>query len=273
MIEEIAVLGILGFAFAIGLIFASRKFAVQMDARVEQVRGTLPGLDCGACGFGGCNDYASAVVKDPSLVCACKQIDADERKEIGKVLGIDVKETMPTFARLSCTGGSNVAFEYRGVQSCAVAASTVGGFLECKYGCLGFGDCVEVCAFDAIRMVDGLPQIDKKKCTGCAQCVRICPKKVIKLQPDDVKVFLFCNSPEPARVKARMCKKGCIACNICERVCPVHAIKMVNNLPEIDQVTCTACGECVEKCPRHVLELAKPISISSTKPTEAQVTT
>ena len=37
-----------------------------------------------------------------------------------------------------------------------------GGNWACPYGCLGMGDCADACQFDAIRVVDGVAQIDKK---------------------------------------------------------------------------------------------------------------
>ena len=272
MIEEIAILGALGFIFAFGLVVASRKLAVKMDERVEMVRNLLPGRDCGACGFSGCYAYASAVANSSSSPPICKQLEKKDLDEVGKLLGIDLKPN-ELVAKLCCRAGSKLAFDYRGAQSCAIAAGVAGGFLECKRGCLGLGDCFKICPFDAIRMVNGLPEIDEDKCTGCGQCVKICPKGVLKLLPKDTKIILRCNSTESAKVKTRICKNGCIACGICEQVCPVHAIKMVNNLPEIDQAVCTACGLCVEKCPRHVLEIERPANAASAETASAQVST
>ncbi|MEW6221934.1 MAG: RnfABCDGE type electron transport complex subunit B [Candidatus Hadarchaeota archaeon] len=257
MIAEVAVLGGLGFVFAVGLAIASKKLEVKVDEKLEKVKELLPGRNCGACGFASCDEYAEALVNDPSLIKGCRLVADEEREKIAEVVGSESGEAEHHCATHLCRGGSGLKFEYQGIESCAVAAGVGGGFLECKYGCLGFGDCVEACPFGAIELVNGLPQIDDEKCTGCGLCVKECPRHVIALSPRSAKLVVRCHSPEPAKVVAKACKNGCFTCNICERTCPVHAIKMENNLPVIDQATCTACGTCVEKCPRHVLELVK----------------
>lgn len=258
MIEEIVLLCLLGLAFGSGLELASRKFAVRVDERIEKIRGLLPGLNCGACGFGGCDDFAAALVGGSSLINACKQIAPAERREIGGILGIEVKEEKPEVAVVACTGESKVAFEYRGVKGCTAAANLMGGFLECKYGCLGFGDCARACPSGAIKVENRRAAVDDGSCTGCGICVNVCPRGLIKLFPRDAKVLRMCNSPERGKIVASVCEKGCIACGLCERACSIKAIKMENNLPVIDQELCNGCGDCVKACPRGVLRLLSP---------------
>ena len=45
----------------------SKVFAVKTDERVEKIREALPGANCGACGFSGCDGYAAKLVEDDSL--------------------------------------------------------------------------------------------------------------------------------------------------------------------------------------------------------------
>lgn len=253
MIEEVILLALLGLAFGSGLTFASRKFAVHVDDRVEKIEDLLPGTNCGACGFGGCKDFAAALVRDPSIAQKCTQTTPEARKEIGELLGIEIGEEKPRVAAVACSGGSKEAFEYHGAESCAAAASLMGGFLECKYGCLGLGDCVRACPFNAIKVENREVSVDEERCTGCGVCVDVCPRNVIKLIPRDAKVLLVCNSPDPGKIVVSVCERGCIACGLCEKACPVNAIKMENNLPVIDQDLCNECGECVKVCPRNVL--------------------
>jgi RnfABCDGE-type electron transport complex B subunit len=254
MIGEILVLGILGLAFGAGLTLASRKFAVHVDERIEKIGELLPGTNCGACGFAGCADLASALVEDTSLIDKCAQVTPEAKRGIGGVLGIEVKIETPKVAKVACVWGSKVAFEYRGAKSCGAAVDLMDGFLACKEGCLGLGDCVEVCPFDAIAFEDGKIRIDSQKCTGCGVCITLCPRNVIALVPRDTKVFVACNSPKPAKEVVAVCTKGCIVCKLCEKACEQHAIKIEDNLPVIDQSRCNGCGACIESCKRGVLE-------------------
>lgn len=240
-----------------GLVIASKKLKVKVDEKLGRVKELLPGRNCGACGFASCDEYVEALVNDPSLIKGCRLVADEEREKIAEVVGSENEKVEHHCAAPLCRDGSGIKFDYKGIKSCVAAAGICGGFLECKHGCLGFGDCADVCPMGAIEMDGGLPQIDDEKCTGCGLCVSECPHHVISLVPRNAKLVVRCCSPEPAKVVAKACKNGCFVCNICERSCPAHAIKMENNLPVIDQAACTACGTCVEKCPRHVLELVK----------------
>ena len=222
MIEEILLLVLLGTIFGLGLAFASRKLAVQVDERVTKIQALLPGSNCGACGFAGCESFALAVVKDVSLAQKCNQTTLESRKEIGRLLGIELEETKPKVARVACKRGSKVVFDYQGVKTCAAAHSQMGGFLQCRYGCLGFGDCQLACPFEAIKVEKGSVIIDEEKCTACGLCVMACPRHVIKLEDQDAKVFLACNSPEGAKVKAKICTNGCTAVSYTHLTLPTN---------------------------------------------------
>ncbi|GFP36544.1 Na+-translocating ferredoxin:NAD+ oxidoreductase subunit B [Candidatus Hakubella thermalkaliphila] len=88
-----------------------------------------------------------------------------------------------------------------------------------------------------------------------------CPRDVIKLEDQDAKVFLACNSPEIAKVKAKICTNGCTVCRRCVKACPLEAIKIENNLPIIDHDICDGCGACVEVCPRRVILSKKGVTL------------
>lgn len=41
-----------------------------------------------------------------------------------------------------------------------MAAQLFGGSSTCSYGCLGYGDCAEACPYDAIKICEGVAQVD-----------------------------------------------------------------------------------------------------------------
>ncbi|QTA37670.1 RnfABCDGE type electron transport complex subunit B [Thermosipho ferrireducens] len=57
------VMGALGLAFGLFLAYSNEKFKVEEDPKVKMVLEVLPGINCGACGYPGCEGYANAVVK------------------------------------------------------------------------------------------------------------------------------------------------------------------------------------------------------------------
>ncbi|MBO8140147.1 MAG: RnfABCDGE type electron transport complex subunit B [Thermosipho sp. (in: Bacteria)] len=65
------VMGILGFGFGIFLAFSNEKFKVEADPRVEMILEVLPGINCGACGYPGCEGYANAIVKKGDDIDKC----------------------------------------------------------------------------------------------------------------------------------------------------------------------------------------------------------
>ena len=71
IIQPVAVLGGLGLTFGILLSIASNAFAVKIDPLVGGVLDALPGVNCGACGFPGCEGLANAIVDGKAPVTAC----------------------------------------------------------------------------------------------------------------------------------------------------------------------------------------------------------
>ena len=149
---------------------------------------------------------------------------------------------------------------YDGVRSCAVASSLYVGETACAFGCLGFGDCVAACAFDAIRIdpQTGLPEVDPDKCTACGACVKACPRMIIELRkkwPKNRAVYVSCVSKEKGAAVMKACKAGCIGCGKCEKVCAFGAITVENNLAYIDPQKCKLCRKCVNECPTGAIRL------------------
>jgi electron transport complex protein RnfB len=252
VLNSVIVLSVLGLLFGIGLGFASKKFAIKVDPKVEAIRNVLPGVNCGACGFPGCDGFAAACAKGQAPVNGCPVGGAPVASKVGEIMGSAAGDSRKMVARVKCQGTDAIAldkYKYFGVNDCKAANMVQGGPKTCSNGCLGLGTCVNVCEFGAIEIVNGIAKIDKDKCTGCKACIQACPKTVIELVPYDQKVFVDCNSKDRGKVVKDSCTLGCIGCGLCAKACPFDAITMINNLPVIDYDKCKNCKICAKKCP------------------------
>jgi len=258
IIIPIIILGSLGLIFGIGLAIASKKLSVHTDPRLEKIHGLLPGSNCGACGGAGCFGFAESLLSGKLRPDACR-VSSDEIKEqIARILGEKLEKRVKRTATLHCYGGTRVEdrFSYRGIKDCLAANLVLGGQKNCSWGCLGFGSCVEVCPFDAIKMSDeGLPVVDNGKCKACNKCVQICPKKLFRLIAVNQNVYVACSSHDLGKDTRSVCSVGCIACRKCEQVCPSDAIHVLDNLAVIEYNKCTSCGECVKVCPMKTIRV------------------
>jgi electron transport complex protein RnfB len=253
------VLAGLGIVFGVALALVAARFVVKVDPKVEQVRETLPGANCGACGFAGCMGYAEAVAGNPDVaVSLCAPGKSAVAEKIAVITGKKAEKVDPKIARVFCQGGTSLSqrkFIYTGVQDCAAAVLAAGGDKSCEYGCLGYATCMRACPFGAITMsADNLPLINPEKCTACGKCVAACPKQVIELALASKAVVISCHSRDKGIDVKKKCQVGCIACGICVRTCPVDAIKIDNNLARIDHNKCIVCGLCVKKCPTSAIK-------------------
>jgi RnfABCDGE-type electron transport complex B subunit len=256
ILYSVLTLGSLGVLFGVGLSLASKKFCVQSDPKIDQIQNNLPGANCGACGMAGCSGLAESLVEGKSEIEKCTVVDEDGKHKIAKILGVELKVKVKKIAVLHCNGGNKVTnrFIYKGIEDCISANLVLEGQKSCVYSCLGFGSCVTVCPFGAIKMSnEGLPVVDKDKCMACNKCVLICPKKLFSLVPVTHKVIVSCSSHDTGRQTKSVCPVGCIACSLCEKACKFDAIHVIDNLAVIDYNKCTSCGECVKVCPMKTI--------------------
>ncbi len=231
-------LGGIGFILGALLAFASKMFSVEVDPKVEIVQDILPGANCGGCGFAGCAVYADAVVKKGVSATLCAPGGSEVIQKISKLLGVEATSTVRKITYLHCAGSKEKAIDkylYDGIENCRMAVLLGGGHKACDYGCVGFGDCVSVCKFDALHMADnGLPVVDREKCTSCGACVRICPKNLFTLQPSTTNIYLACSSLDRGKAVKNVCSVGCIGCGICVKVTESDTMEMIDNLPYIN---------------------------------------
>lgn len=251
-----------GLIAGIILTIASKLMFVPVDERVSAIREELPGANCGACGFAGCDDYAAALVKgDDISTTLCPVGGADVAAKIGAILGVEGGDVEEQVAMVMCNGthaATSEIMEADRLHTCKTAKMFYGGNWACTYGCLGFGDCQVACQFDAIRIIDGVAKVDKEKCVGCGACTKACPNSVIDMVPKSKLVFVACKSTAKGAKTRKVCSTGCIGCMKCQKSCKFEAITIENNLAKIDYEKCKNCGLCAKECPTGaILNLRK----------------
>jgi len=254
----IVIVGGMGLIFGLGLSFASKKFEVEVDERVGRVREILPGANCAACGQTGCDAFAEAVVAGKSPVNGCPVGGTDVARKIGEIMGVEASDVEEKVAKVLCGGTNDTCrkkFDYEGIHDCLAAANLYGGPLTCTYGCVGLGNCVKACPFDAIVVENGLARVIDAKCTGCGICVAFCPKKIIELVPASLEYTVCCSSTDRGNIVRQNCDVGCIGCGRCMRACPVGAIELKDNLAKINPELCNNCGECAKVCPTKTIQI------------------
>ncbi len=251
-------MGAMGALFGAGLAWASRKFAVESDGRIDEVEECLPGANCGGCGYPGCRGFAEAIVTTGAPCDGCPVSSSAAAARIAEIMGVTIEESGERLVALvRCGGGHQEAkdrADYVGIDDCRAAAIVGSGAKGCEYGCLGLGSCVTACPFDAIAMgPNGLPIVDDAKCTACGRCVAACPRDLIALVPCSMEVHVLCRSYGRGREVRDNCQVGCIGCKACERACEHDAIHVTDFLAEIDYSKCTNCGACAAKCPTKAI--------------------
>ena len=263
----IGILGGLGLGFGLVLAAASKAFYVEVDPRLEQLNECLPGANCGGCGYAGCGGYAEAVLNGEAPIGKCASGGNECAQAMGNIMGIKADTVTRKVALVRCSGektydkdgnltkGAKVKANYEGFKDC-LAATKVGGSgpLSCKYGCLGYGSCTKACKYGAIKVKNGVAQVDEDLCVGCMACAAVCPRGLIVPVEPGHNVVIACNSMAKGAVTTRGCTVGCIGCGLCQKICPKGAITVTNNLAVIDYSLCDNCGLCATVCPKKLIK-------------------
>lgn len=258
----IIVLAIIGAIGALLLFWASKKFEVKEDPRIAQVGEVLPQANCGGCGFPGCSAFANACVKNESLEgLFCPVGGAPVMERVSVILGLEAKAADPLIAVVRCNGTCDARPRtniYDGASKCSIASALYKGDTDCSFGCLGLGDCVDACDFDAIHInpETRLPEVVEDKCVACGACVKACPKTIIELRkkgPKSRRIFVSCVNMDKGGVAKKACANACIGCSLCLKQCAFEAITIQNNLSYIDPVKCRMCRKCVSVCPTNAI--------------------
>ncbi|MDR1971787.1 MAG: RnfABCDGE type electron transport complex subunit B [Treponema sp.] len=251
---------VLAFVLGAALGIFRKIFAVPEDPLFGRIREALPGANCGACGYPGCDGYAAAVAAGNAGVGACSVGGKETAEKLSALMGVSAR-VISTVTVLACQGSTlhaAVKGTYTGLRTCRGAKLSAGGTKLCAWGCLGFGDCVKKCKFGALSLGDrGLPKVDYAKCTGCRLCIAECPQQILKGIPRDQKgALVLCSNRNANRPQvSKSCKIACIKCGLCVKNCPQQCIDLSGNIPVVDYTKCTSCGTCTEKCPTKVFKI------------------
>lgn len=261
VIYAVVSLAAIGAAAAIILYFVAQKFKVFEDPKIDEVEEALPSANCGGCGYAGCRAFAEATVKQGNEKKNLEGLNCpvggnDVMAEVARILGLEASAVEPKIAVVRCNGSKANApqkVRFEGATTCYFAHSLFSGESGCPHGCLGLGDCVKACLFDAIHInpETGLPEVNDK-CVACGACVDACPRNIIELRPKgkkDRRIYVCCVNEEKGGPAKKNCSVACIGCGKCVKVCPFDAITMENNLAYIDPEKCKLCRKCVPECP------------------------
>lgn len=138
--------------------FTDSKDRGSADKRIEKL---LPNVNCGQCGYPGCQTYAKALSKGEARCDLCKPAGPEVAMQLAALTGQNL--------------GSKTDFEEDLFTPRQVA------FIH-ESSCTGCSRCVRVCRLDCIEgKIRQSHHIDKEECIGCGDCIKVCPEKCIEL--------------------------------------------------------------------------------------------
>ena len=247
---------VIGAVVGTGLVFTGKKFHVETDQRETDIREVLPGNNCGACGYAGCDAMAAAMVAGDAPANGCPVGGAAVAEKVAAILGTTAGPVAQNVAFIRCSGTCQVTKNrgnYIGIPDCRSVVLAGLNLTDCNYGCLGLGSCAAVCPQGAITIRNGVAAVDRARCVGCGLCAKACPKGLIELIPAEQFVAVRCANRDRGPQVKQVCAAGCIGCGICAKQCEAGAVTVEANLAHVDYAACVQCGKCAVKCPSKVI--------------------
>lgn len=192
---------------------------------------------------------------------SCPVGGSEVMTRVADLLGMAIQNGAPQVAVVRCGGTCELRpkiVQYGGLRTCCAMHACGAGESACGYGCLGCGDCVTACQFDAIHInpETGLAEVDEDRCTACGACTRACPRGIIELRrkgPKGRRVFVSCVNRDKGAAAMKACKAACIGCGKCVKECQFGAISLDGNVSYIDSEKCRLCRKCVDACPTKAI--------------------
>lgn len=265
-IYSLLLLSVMGALAGAGLGIASKIFKVVKNKKLSLIEETLPGLNCGACGFGGCSAYATAILGGGIPLNLCKPGGSDITARLSEIMGVETVTTNETkmVPQVHCRGRlGKVKYEYRysGYQDCNALFNHYGGNMGCKYGCLGLGSCIRVCPVGAISYDnEGCVWVDKEKCISCGKCIEVCPTGAMRWVPYSAEYIVACNSPDKGGQVKKYCQVGCTGCGLCAKKTQDGSYVVENFLSKINYEVRGDLKKGAEACPRNCIIKNEPHS-------------
>ncbi len=267
-----ALLFMLGIGALCGIVLSlsSKIFYVYEDPRIALVENNLAGANCGGCGYAGCSAAAEAIVNGIEPPSLCVVSGKEDVEKVAKIMGVDAGSAESPLSYSMCEGGFRAAdkYHYMGISSCKAMAAIYGGKRVCGVGCIGLGDCVKACQFDAVKLgPNGFPVVDDDKCVGCGACQQACPKDIIQVNTLSEKLMEFNQMHDPLAPCAQTCPAEINIPRYINQIKEgkykeaVQTIRLRNPLP-------LACGRvcphpCEDMCRRGIED--EPVSINQLK--------
>ena len=199
-------------------------------------------------------DHCAVIDYSKCVGCVACTVKCRKKIIVDKIHDLTKLKNKVAFVR--CRGGkpANDRFKTLGIETCVDTSKIRTDEKDiCQTGCVGLSDCIKVCRFDAIHIVDGTAKVDPEKCVGCLDCISACPNDLIVEVPYVGSKLVACASSLNCDEKLRVCSEGCIGCGDCASNCPNGAITIKDLYAVVDSSLCENCSICSYMCSRTAL--------------------